>query len=64
MNNTELKEKGYMTTTEARMETYREKALAYRALRLALERLLESGEVQADQVLEAGRLLVQLKKIY
>lgn len=64
MNNTELKEKGYMTTTEARMESYRERALAYRALRIAIEKLLESEDVQADQILEAGQLLVELKKKY
>lgn len=47
---------------EARAAMYREQAEAMRAARLALQRVTESEDATAAELLEAARLLVEIGK--
>ena len=47
---------------EARTDLYQEQAEAKRAARLALQRVTESEDATAAELLEAARLLVEIGK--
>lgn len=45
---------------EARARRYEEQAASIRAARLALQRVMESGDATPAEILEAARLLVEI----
>ena len=47
---------------EARTQRYEEQAASIRAARLALQRVMESGDATQAEILEAARLLVEIGK--
>ena len=49
-------------TNAARAQRYEEQAASIRSARTALQRVVESEEATADQILEAARLLVEIGK--